>query len=74
MTNKIRVAVETTKAILPSAGYNNRKATKHEYSHSEIVTLAGDSPVTGRAHYFKCTETGELRIWGFDANYTWEGN
>lgn len=68
----MRHNIETKKALLASAGYNYQKWTKHEYSHSELVTLAGHSEgesVTGLGHFFRCTETAELRRWGFDATF-----
>ncbi len=59
--------VETTEAFLPSHGLNNRKATKHRYSHSESVTKTIDGkPVVGLGHFYRCDETHELRQWGFD--------
>lgn len=64
-------AVETKTALLPSAGYNYNKWTKHEYSHSELITLpshkTGGPATTGLGHMFRCAETGELRRWGFEA-------
>jgi len=55
-------------ACLPSSGLNERRATIHVYDHSEKVTLnfAGRDPVTGVAHFYRCTETGSMRRWGFD--------
>lgn len=67
-----QIPVATTTAILPSRGLNERRATLHVYSHSEVVTLparVGVAPITGLVHYFKCSETGELRRWGFDAAF-----
>lgn len=64
--------VETKTAILPSAGYNFRKTTRHTFAYSELVTLPGPGKkdyVTGMGHFFRCSETGELRRWGFDATY-----
>lgn len=59
--------VSTLEAFLPSTGYNNRKATKHRYSHSEPVTKQIDGKaVTGVGHFYRCVETGEIRQWGFD--------
>jgi hypothetical protein len=64
--------IQTTSAILPSAGYNYRKATRHFYTHSELVTLptvrAGET-VTGLGHFFRCEETKEIRRWGFDVTF-----
>lgn len=68
----MQIPVSTTSAYLPSRGLNERRCTKHVYSHSEIVTLparVGAAPITGLAHLFRCSETGELRRWGFDASY-----
>lgn len=67
----MRNQVETLTAILPSAGYNYNKATRHTYSHSEVATLPAATAglmLTGVAHMFKCEETGELRRWGFDVS------
>ena len=68
----MRHNVQTTRAVLASAGYNYQKATRHKYSHSELVTLQGHSKgetVTGMGHFFRCEETGELRRWGFDVTF-----
>lgn len=61
--------IQTLEAFLPSHGLNNRKATKHVYSHSEMITkkFCDGTPVTGLGHFFRCSETGELRQWGFEA-------
>lgn len=64
--------VETEVALLTSAGYNYRKWTWHKYSHSEVVTIhakGAAEDVTGLGYFFRCTETGELRRWGFEATY-----
>ena len=64
--------ITTPQAFLPSAGLNERRATLHKYSHSEMVTVPGDrkgETVTGLAHFYRCEETGELRRWGFDAAF-----
>lgn len=71
--------IRTTSAFLVSAGLGprNRRATLHTYSHSEIITLPGETrntTVTGLGHFFKCTETGEVRQWGFDAAFPSVGN
>lgn len=64
------LSVEPLSAFLPSTGLNYRKATKHIYSHSEPKTVrCGGKMITGLAHFFKCTETGELRQWGFDTTF-----
>lgn len=68
----MRAPVETLEAYLPSAGYNYNKATKHTYSHSELVTLPAATAgivVTGLGHMYRCAETGELRRWGFDVTF-----
>lgn len=60
-------------ALLPSNGLNERRATLHIFDHSELVTLPGakkGETVTGLAHFYRCTETGERRRWGFDATYS----
>lgn len=63
-------AVTTKTALLPSAGYNYRKITRHTYVHSELVTVMSDgAPSVGLGHYFRCAETGELRRWGFDRTF-----
>lgn len=62
--------VQTKTALLPSAGYNGRKATLHTYAHSELVTVTIDrKPVVGLGHYYRCSETNELRRWGFDRTF-----
>jgi len=72
MTN-LRFSVTTKTALLPSNGYNGKKWTKHTYAYSDLLTIPprekGGEDVTGMAHYFRCAETGELRVWGFDATY-----
>ncbi len=68
----VKFAVTTGEAFLPCPGLNNRRATRHVYSHSELVTLparVGAAAVTGLGHFYRCTETNELRRWGFDATY-----
>lgn len=67
---KTTPAVTVTRALLPSEGLNERRATFHTYSHSEVATITrGREKITGLAHYFKCSETGELRRWGFDITF-----
>lgn len=72
--------VRTTRALLVSAGLgpkSKNRWTWHTYSHSEMVTLPGEtkgSTVTGLGHFFKCEETGEVRQWGFDAAFPSVGN
>lgn len=67
------LSVVNTTPFLPSTGLAYRRATKHTYSHSEPKTVRnGSKMITGLAHYFKCSETGEIRQWGFDT--TFEGN
>lgn len=60
-------------ALLPSETLNKRRATIHTYSHSQIMTVASSyksgAPITGIAHFYRCTETLELRVWGFDRTY-----
>ncbi len=65
----MKLPVHTVEAFLPSPGLNNRKATLHRYSHSESVmkTVDGGTPVVGIGHFYRCSETGEIRQWGFDA-------
>ena len=54
---------ETTVAFLPSAGLGYRRATKHFYDH----TLAKPGLTrTDHAFYFRCSETGALRVWGVE--------
>lgn len=54
----------TKTAFLPLKG--TRRATKHVYSHSELVqTDAG----VALGHFFRCTETGEMRLWGAEATF-----
>lgn len=69
----MKLPIVTPQALLPSLGLNERRATLHKYSHSEMVTLPsrakGEPPVTGLGHFYRCEETGELRRWGFDAAF-----
>jgi hypothetical protein len=59
-------------AFLPSHGLNDRRATLHTFVRSEVITLHNETgPITGVAHFFRCSETGEERRWGFDAVYFW---
>lgn len=64
---KLMMPLETEIAYLPSAGLNFKKVTLHEYSHSAMGVTARDGVTKGTAHYFKCTETGVTRQWGFDS-------
>lgn len=63
-------------AFLPSAGLNERRATLHVFDHSEGITLKNEegNPTCGVAHYYRCTETGAVRRWGFDAISADRGN
>lgn len=63
----MRHNVETTKVYLPSRGLNERRATLHTYSHSELVTLPNG--LVGLGHFFRCEETHELKRYGFDATF-----
>lgn len=68
--------IETKFAFLPSAGLNERRATRHVYVGSEIVHIpvrSGAPSVTGIAHNYRCEETGEIRRWGFDRDTTKQG-
>ncbi len=67
----MRSHVQTLSAVLPSAGYNYRKATLHTYVHSALVTITGSNTekTTGLGHFYRCVETGELRRWGFDVTF-----
>lgn len=70
----MKLPIHTDTARLTSAGYNyNPKIwTLHKYDHSAVLTLPGakkGETQTGLAHYFRCTETGELRVWGFDVTF-----
>lgn len=69
----MKMPIRTAEAYLPSRGLNERRATLHKYSHSALVTLKaqgkGESHVTGLGHFFRCTETGETRQWGFDVTF-----
>lgn len=63
----MKYTVQTLEAFLPSHGLNCRTATRHRYTHSERVTKIIDGrPQTGIGHFYRCSETGELRQWGFD--------
>ncbi len=57
----ITLLPDTTKAFLPSAGLKERRATLHVFDHSSRQ----EKPKTEcTVHWFRCTETGTLRIWG----------
>lgn len=63
--------VQTKMAKLTSSGFNYRKWTRHTYAYSEVVRISrprGEN-IVGLAHVFKCSETGELRRWGFDVTF-----
>lgn len=61
---------QTQDAFLPSAGYNYRRATRHTYVHSALVTVTNEAgPITGLGHFYRCAETGEIRRWGFDVTF-----
>lgn len=71
----MKQSVQTTEALLASAGYNYHKWTRHKYSHSELVTLPSSvkgETTMGLGHFFRCQETGELRRWGFEATFAKE--
>lgn len=59
-------------AWLPSAGYDYMIATKHEFSHTEGITVMieradGTSvPKQCTAFVFRCRETGAMRRWGYE--------
>lgn len=54
-------------AILPSKGLNERRATLHVFDHSEpTVVNTNGKPVTVLGHYYKCTETESIRLWGYE--------
>ncbi len=58
---------ETLKAWLPSAGYDHRQATIHEFDHVEAITLDDSHGQEYRVNglMYRCTETGALRLWGY---------
>lgn len=64
-------------AYLPSAGLNERRATLHVFDHSAPLTIPskakGEPAQHGMAHYYRCTETGETRRWGFDLTFAKNG-
>lgn len=45
--------------------------TKHQYDHSELITLGDitEQQTTGIGHFFRCTVTGAIRRYGFDSPY-----
>lgn len=64
---------ETLRPILPSAGFDYQRATRHTFDHyedvpaDELVPAPGPSGMRpGRALMYKCEETGELRRWGLE--------
>lgn len=55
-------------AILPSKGLNERRATLHVFDRSEPTQIdVNGKPVTVLGHFYKCTETDAVRLWGFEA-------
>lgn len=66
----MKLPIVTPHALLPSVGLNERRATLHKYSHSEMITIKRNGEtLTGLGHFYRCEETGELRRWGFDAAF-----
>ena len=59
-------APETTEAkLLNRAG----QFTRHKYDHTEELPTVGIDrrpDGTGYSHFFRCTETGALRVFGHD--------
>lgn len=60
--------VKTKRAFLVN---DSREVTLHHYHSSQIITLKNEdgAPVTGLAHMYRCSKTGDLRRWGFDVTY-----
>lgn len=58
-------------AILPSEGLGGRRATLHVFSHTGTITIKhpGGNSTKGIGHFYRCTETGSIRQWGFET--TW---
>lgn len=66
----MKLPIVTAQVLLPSLGLNERRATLHKYSHSEMVAIKRNGEtITGLGHFYRCDETGELRRWGFDAAF-----
>lgn len=63
-------------AYLPSEGLNGRRATLHVFDHTGAITLrtAGNKPVKVLGHYYRCTETGSVRLWGYEADAPMPGD
>ena len=62
----ITLLPDITAAYLPSAGLQGRRATLHVWDHSKEHTIhTPERKITGIAHWFRCTETGTIRVWGF---------
>jgi hypothetical protein len=66
----MKITTPTPAVFLPSAGLNERRATLHIYDSSEVLTLKIDGKATtGLAHFYRCSETGERRRYGFDVTF-----
>ena len=67
------IPVETTRAFLPSNGYDDGRPTLHIYSHREPIHVQAycgrgglHQDVIGQALIFRCTQSGVDRQWGID--------
>jgi hypothetical protein len=56
---------ETKNALLVTEGPGPRRATRHVYSHTDV--LRNELGRASFAHMFKCEETGVVRRWGVEA-------
>lgn len=57
---------ETKHPMLPSAGFNMRKATRHKFVGFEpFVIKFPTGPKTVQGLIYECTETNERRRWGY---------
>lgn len=64
---------ETLRPILPSAGYDYRRATRHTFVGYEDVPAEDLLPApgpnsmrAGRALIYRCDDTGVTRHWGME--------
>jgi hypothetical protein len=61
--------IETLTAWLPSYGYDDRRPTKHTFSHRQpMLALVdrGGALLQPDALMYRCAETGVCRQWGAD--------
>lgn len=65
---------QTKVALLPSAGYDYMRATKHKYLktiESSFMVVRGENGQADKyedvwLHIFSCEATGSERVWGYE--------